>query len=573
MTRRGDVYMLKGIGASSGIGIGKVVKHMDRPVSYTNTATADPKAEKARFDSAADRFTKNNEERARRMDAAGADGEILRGHIAMVSDPYMQSQIHEMIDGGMIAEKAVDTVCDTFISMFSSTDDELTRQRAADVEDIKRQLLKILLGMEEASLKNLPADTVLVVEELTPSMTAEMDVKNIAGIVTEKGGPTSHSAILSRSLKIPAVLSVDGALEEIADGTNIIVDGSAGEVYTDFDENLLHRFLEKRESLSKKEAVSEQFRGKESLTADGTKKQLFANIGSHKDLAAAIAGDAEGIGLFRTEFLFMDRDAQPTEEEQFEAYKAVATGMKGKEVIIRTLDVGGDKDIPYLKLKKEENPFLGFRAVRYCLKNKELYQTQLRAILRASAYGNIAIMIPLVTQVDEVTRVRAIVQTIKKELDEKEFPYKKDIKVGIMVETPAACLIADLLAQHADFFSIGTNDLTGYIMAADRGNADVGYLYSVFDPAVLRGIRHVIACAKKQGIPCGMCGEAAADSRLLPLLVSFELDEYSVNPASVLSVRAVLSKLDKSACNAIAKEVFEMENGQEILQYLTSLQT
>ncbi len=565
--------MLKGIGASVGIGIGKTVKLMERPVSYADATAADPKTEKDRFRAAADRFTIKNEERAERMDAAGADGEILRGHIAMVNDPYMQSQIYEMIDSGMIAEKAVETVCDMFITMFSSTDDELTCQRAADVEDIKRQILKILLGIEEVDLKKLPADTVLVVEELTPSMTAEMDVQNIAGIVTEKGGFTSHSAILSRSLKIPAALSIEGALEKIADGADIIVDGSTGEVYTEYDENLLHRFLEKKKALVKDEGIIEQFKGKETLTADGTKKQLFANIGSHKDLASALAGDAEGIGLFRTEFLFMDRDTQPTEAEQFEAYKAVAVGMKGREVMIRTLDVGGDKDIPYLKLKKEENPFLGFRAVRYCLKNQELYQTQLRAILRASAYGNIAIMIPLVTQVDEVVQVRAIVQDIKRELDEKGIAYKKDIKIGIMVETPAACLIADLLAQHSDFFSIGTNDLTGYIMAADRGNADVDYLYSAFDPAVLRGIRHIIACAGNQGIPCGMCGEAAADPKLLPLLVSFGLDEFSVNPTNVLSVRAALSKLGKSDCDTIAEEVLKKDSRQEILQYLTSLQT
>lgn len=565
--------MLKGIGASVGIGIGKTVKLMERPVSYADATAADPKTEKDRFRAAADRFTIKNEERAERMDAAGADGEILRGHIAMVNDPYMQSQIYEMIDSGMIAEKAVETVCDMFITMFSSTDDELTCQRAADVEDIKRQILKILLGIEEVDLKKLPADTVLVVEELTPSMTAEMDVQNIAGIVTEKGGFTSHSAILSRSLKIPAALSIEGALEKIADGADIIVDGSTGEVYTEYDENLLHRLLEKKKALVKEEGIIEQFKGKETLTADGTKKQLFANIGSHKDLASVLAGDAEGIGLFRTEFLFMDRDTQPTEAEQFEAYKAVAAGMKGREVMIRTLDVGGDKDIPYLKLKKEENPFLGFRAVRYCLKNQELYQTQLRAILRASAYGNIAIMIPLVTQVDEVVQVRAIVQDIKRELDEKGIAYKKDIKIGIMVETPAACLIADLLAQHSDFFSIGTNDLTGYIMAADRGNADVDYLYSAFDPAVLRGIRHIIACAGNQGIPCGMCGEAAADPKLLPLLVSFGLDEFSVNPTNVLSVRAALSKLGKSDCDTIAEEVLKKDSRQEILQYLTSLQT
>ena len=309
---------------------------------------------KSGCESAVKTFCDRNEERAKRMDELGSDGEILRGHTAMLSDPYMLSQMNELIDNGACAEKAVETVCDTFISIFSATDDELTKQRAVDVEDIKKQLQKILLGIEDVDLSRLPPDTILVVEELTPSMTAEMDKKNVAGIVTEKGGKTSHSAIISRSLKIPAVLSVENALALIQSGKDVIVDGGSGEVYTDVDDALREQFLAARKRFAKKAEEEEKFRGKQTVTKDGVVKKLYANIGSHKELEAVLDGDAEGVGLFRTEFLFMDRNSMPTEEEQFEAYKAVAVGMRGKEVIIRTLDVGGDKNIPYMNLKKKK---------------------------------------------------------------------------------------------------------------------------------------------------------------------------------------------------------------------------
>ncbi len=563
--------MLKGIGASAGIGIGKARKLIEKPIVYAAVAPADPAAEKQRLDDAVQKFCERNEARAKRMDACGADGEILRGHIAMLSDPYMLSQMQEGIEGGACAEKAVETVCDMFIAAFSATDDELTRQRATDVSDIKKELQRILLGIEDVDLSSLPPQTVLIVEELTPSMTVELDRENVAGIVTERGGRTSHAAILSRSLKIPAVLSVENALALIPSEKEIIVDGSTGEVYTDIDDATRARFIEAQKRFAEQAALEEQFRGKPTVTKNGVSKKLYANIGSPKDLEAVLASDAEGVGLFRTEFLFMDRDTAPTEEEQFEAYKAVAVGMHGKEVIIRTLDVGGDKNIPYLHMKREDNPFMGFRAVRYCLQNREDYKIQLRAILRASAYGNVAIMVPLVTRVDEICTVRTMVEELKDELDAQNILYKKDIQVGVMMETPAACLIADLLAAHADFFSIGTNDLTGYIMAADRGNADVGYLYSTFDPAVLRAIRHIIAAANKRGIPCGMCGEAAADVHMLPLLVSFGLDEFSVNPTSVLSVRSALSALDSTACDEIAQKALSMETEAEVSAYLSSL--
>ncbi|MGN0174485.1 MAG: phosphoenolpyruvate--protein phosphotransferase [Acutalibacteraceae bacterium] len=556
--------MLKGIGASAGIGIGKVLKLTNAEITVPEKTVNNIDAEKERLDKAIKAFCEKTEKLADKMDKTGADGEILRGHIMMISDPYMISQINEQIENGVCAEKALEAVCDLFISMFSATDDELTKQRAADVEDIKKRILKILLNIEDVDLKKLPENTILIVDELTPSMTAEIDKDNLKGIITQKGGKTSHSAIISRALKIPAVLSVDNALEIFSDNEEVVVDGADGSVYKNVDNNTKEKFIKLQEEYIKKAEKEEWFRGKATITKDSIKKELYANIGSHKDLDAAVSGDAEGIGLFRTEFLFMDRDRLPDEEEQFEAYKAVAVGMKGKEVIIRTLDVGGDKEIPYLGLKKEDNPFLGFRAIRYCLKNKDLYKTQLKAILRASAYGNLCIMIPLVTSVNELEEAKALVAEIKKDLDRDNIKYKKDIKIGVMIETPAACMIADILAEKADFFSIGTNDLTGYIMAADRGNSDVEYLYSVFNPAVLRAIKHIISVANQKGIKCGMCGEAAADPALIPLLISFGLDEFSVNPTSILSVRSEISKYSKTECDEIAEKVMKMTDAEEI---------
>ena len=559
--------MLTGIGASGGIGIGKVLIYREPDIRYADRAVSDTAAEKTRFAEAHKRFCADTERKAQSMAGTAAE-EILRGHIAMISDPFMRSQIDERIDGGACAEKALEEVCDMFIAIFSGADDELTRQRAADVEDIKRHILQILIGIEEVDLGSLPADTVLAVSELTPSMTAALDIKNICGIVTEKGGKTSHSAIISRALRIPSVLSVENALATLTDGCEVIVDGSAGEVYTEVDDALREKYRALQKQYAEREALTARYRGKATATADGISKELFANIGTHKDLESVLEADAEGIGLFRTEFLFMDRSAAPTEDEQFEAYKSVAVGMQGKEVIIRTLDVGGDKEIPYLGLKKEENPFLGFRAVRYCLKHRESYKTQLRAVLRASAFGNLSVMIPLVTCVEELREVKTLIDKIKCELDGCGIPYKRDIKVGVMIETPAACMIADLLAKEADFFSIGTNDLIGYTMAADRGNADVGYLYTVYQPAVLRALKHIISCASAAKIRCGMCGEAAADEKLLPLLVSFGLDEFSVSPVSVLGVRAALAARTKADCDRIAEKALALTTAKEVEDYL-----
>ena len=562
--------MYHGIGASKGYGIGRVIVYSEADLRYTPRSDCDAQTEKIRFNDALKLFFERNERLSERVRKTAGDSaaEIILGHIMMMKDPYMCSEIEKKIDAGQCAEAAVEAVCDLFITMFSAVDDEMTKQRAADVKDIKSEMLALLLGVHTVDLSDLPKGTVLVAKELTPSMTACINKENVVGFITEVGSKTSHAAILARAMEIPAVLSVENATERLKDNSLVIVDGIRGEVLIDPEQETVAAYIQRRIDFEKERAALEKLMGLETPTKDGEKVQLFANIGTPEDASQVIAYDGEGVGLFRTEFLFMDRSTMPDENEQFEAYKKALLIMKNKTVIIRTLDIGGDKEIPYLGLKKEENPFLGFRAVRYCLKNSEMFKTQLRALLRASAYGDLQIMIPLVTGVDEVRQVKALIREIQAELDEKVIAYNKDIKVGVMIETPSAAILADVLAKEADFFSIGTNDLTGYTMAVDRGNADVAYLYSAFSPAVLRMLRHIISEGKKAGIPVGMCGEAAADPLLIPLLISFGLDEYSVNPASLLATRREISRWSKQEADRIAESVMALETEKQIVSEL-----
>ena len=562
--------MYKGIGASKGYGIGRAVIYKEADLKYEKKSGCDPKEQKERLEKALETFFSRNEALHKKAakTAGDAAAEIIMGHIMMMKDPYMCSEIEKLIDSGKCAEEGVETVCDTFIAMFSSVDDEMTRQRAADVRDIKKEMLSILLGIQTVDLSNLPKDTVLVAEELTPSMTACIDKSNVVGFVTEVGSKTSHAAILARAMEIPAVLSLKNACEVIKSGQLTVVDGVKGEVITEPSNDVTAEYIRLRVDFDKEKAALKKFAGKETVTADGQKVMLFANIGTPDDALKVSEYDGEGIGLFRTEFLFMDRTSAPGEQEQFEAYKKALTVMKGKTVVIRTLDVGGDKDIPYMNLEKEENPFLGFRAVRYCLKNPEFYKTQLRALLRAGVYGDLWIMVPLVTGVDELRAVKALLSQAESELESEGVSYKKDIKVGVMIETPAAALTSDIFAKEADFFSIGTNDLTGYTMAADRGNANVAYLYSPFNPSVLRSIKYIISEAKKAGITVGMCGEGAADPMLIPLLISFGLDEYSVTPTSVLATRREISKWSKADADEIADRVMSLSTEREVVSEL-----
>lgn len=562
--------MNKGIAGSAGYGVGKVVIISDAKPEYENRTITDTDAEIKRYDDAVAAFTEKTHAMAEAMKESVGEhnAEILEGHILLLTDPGMDEITKGAIMSGTCAEAAFESTCDMFAGMFQMADDELTRQRATDIGDIKVRMLKILTGTPDVNISEVPAGTILVAEDLTPSMTAGIVKENVAGIITAVGGKTSHSAILARALEIPAVLSVDGIVDMVSDGMTAVVDGCDGICILDPSPEEIEEYQAKREKYLSDKALLEVYRGKDTVTADGVKVHLYGNIGNPEDAKQVAACDGEGVGLFRTEFLFMGASELPSEEEQFQAYKAAAETMEGREVIIRTLDVGGDKDIAYLGLEKEDNPFLGFRAVRYCLQNKDSYRVQLRALLRASAFGDIKIMVPLVTCVDEIRSVKALVKELMAELDAENIAYNKDIQVGAMIETPAASLIADLLAKEADFFSIGTNDLTQYTMAVDRGNAKVAYLYSSYNPAVLRSMKNIIEAANAAGIMVGMCGEAAADPLLIPLLISFGLGEFSVSATSVLATRGTIAKWSKAEADELAAKALSLATETEVAELL-----
>lgn len=561
---------LKGIAGSDGYGYGKAVIISNELPVYEDKRITDIEGEKNRLTEAFDEFLKKTEAMVEKMkDSVGeSNTAILEGHIMMMQDPYMQEEIMNRIDTGICAESAVKEACDTFIQMFSQTEDELIKQRATDVADIQLRLLRLLTGTPDINISEVPEGTILVAEDLTPSMTAGIVKENVSGIVTEVGGRTSHSAILSRALEIPAVLSIKDITKKVKNGMTIAVDGSSGVTVIDADEETVKKYDEKRNGYIKEKEALKEYAGKKTVTGDGSTVELYGNIGKPEDAKKVLECDGEGIGLFRTEFLFMDSDSLPDEEKQFQAYKTAAEAMNGREVIIRTLDIGGDKDIPYMHLEREDNPFLGYRAVRYCLDHEDIYSVQLRAILRASAYGKIKIMVPLVTCVDEIRQVKNLVKKIKQELDSKGIKYDNSIETGVMIETPSASEIADILAREADFFSIGTNDLTQYTMAVDRGNGKVAYLYSVYQPSVIRSLKRIITAANDAGIKVGMCGEAAADILLTPLLISFGLNEYSVSPVSILRTRKNISCWTKAEADKVAEQVLKMDTAEEIEKYL-----
>ena len=564
--------MLKGTNVSSGIGIGNAVIVEEKELVIRREAVADAAAEVERFKGALDLTLKKTEELAADLATrvGEKEAEIMQGHMMLLMDPMLTGEIETAITGESIcAEYAIEQVCTTYADLFASMDDELMQQRATDMRDIKTRMQRELLGVESVDIASLPAGTILVAKDLTPSMTAGIKPENVAGIVTELGGKTSHSAILARALEIPAVVAVPDLMNQVENGHVIVLDGSEGTVYIDPDQNVVDDFSAKREKFLKEKKELEQYIGKPTVTKDGVRIELVANIGKPEDLEKVLQYDGEGVGLFRTEFLFMDRTAMPTEEEQFEAYKTVAEGLTGKPVIIRTLDIGGDKEIPYMGLTKDENPFLGYRAIRFCLDRKDdVYKPQLRALLRASAYGNIKIMVPMVTCIEELREAKALIEEIKKELDEQNIPYKKDIEVGIMVETAAASLMADVFAKEAAFFSIGTNDLTQYTMSVDRGNDKVSYLYSTFNPAVLRSIKRIITCGREAGIMVGMCGEAASDPLMIPLLLAFGLNEFSMSASAILYSRKLITGYSTQELQAVADKAMSFATAAEVELYM-----
>ena len=564
-----------GVGAAEGIGIGVAKVVREQKVEVVKKTVSDSEAEVNNFMRVLDITKAETEEMSQALEknASAKEAEILFGHIMLMSDPMLVDEIVNRIKGESVcAEYVIEEVCNQYAAVFASMDDELMQQRATDMIDIKTRLIKKVLGIENTDLSKLPYGSILVAKDLTPSMTAGLNPDNVLGIVTQFGGKTSHSAILARALEIPAVVGLSNLPEDISDDTDILLDGESGEVIILPTDNEKSDYENKKKNYDANKEMLKKYRELPSISKDGKKVEIAGNIGSPEDAKKVIENGGEGIGLFRTEFLFMDRDCMPTEEEQFESYKEVATAMEGKPVIIRTLDIGGDKEIPYMGIVQDENPFLGYRAIRLCLDRKDdIYIPQLRALLRASAFGNIKIMLPLITSMDEIREAKALISDIKKELDEKNIAYNKNIEVGIMVETAAASLLADIFAKEVDFFSIGTNDLIQYTMSVDRGNVKIAGLYSPFSPAVLRSINRIITEGKRAGIMVGMCGEAAADPLLIPVLLAWGMDEFSMSASSILKSRQIISGCDSKDLKAKADKVLEMSTESEIKEYLKKL--
>jgi len=564
--------MLKGIGASVGIGIGNAVAIKDVELNIKKRTIDNCETELELFNKALEHTKQKSKSMAEtlRKRVGNKEAEILDGHVLLMSDPMLIAEVETGIRTQMLnSEYVLEDVCERFAAIFESMDNELMQQRATDMRDIKTRLQKAVLGLEDVDLSELEADSILIAKNLTPSMTAGLDPEKVAGIITQFGGTTSHSAILARALEIPAILSVAEILDKVSDKDLICMNGESGELYINPSQEIIEDFKKKQIEQIEFKKVLETYKGKESVSKDGRKVEIAANIGKPGDIKKVLQYDADGIGLFRTEFLFMDRDSIPSEEEQFEAYKKVAVAMGDKPVIIRTLDIGGDKEIPYMNISKDENPFLGYRAIRLCLDRKDdIYRPQLRALLRASAFGNIEIMLPLITSIEEVYEAKKLIEEEKKNLDNQGIKYNNSIKIGVMIETAAATLIADILAKEVDFFSIGTNDLIQYTMSVDRGNDKVSYLYSVYNPAVLRAIKHVISEAKKAGIQVGMCGEAAANPKLIPLLLYWGLDEFSMSASYVLKSRKLVTDTDIKSLKDMEEAVMALESESKVRAFL-----
>ena len=560
---------LEGLPVSPGIGVGRAVRVAAPDLSYPPAAAGGPEQERGRLDRAADALTRATQAliRAARREEDEERAAILEGQLAMLSDPYFQSQIDQRLNSGESAEGAVDGVCRGFMELFAASGDPLLAQRSADVDDLRRRLLAQLLGREETDLSRLPEDTVLVVEELTASMVSALDAGRVAAVLAQAGGYTSHAAILCRGAGLPALFSVPGLLDRVENGAVIAVDASAGAALVEPGEEVLADFRRRQSELERDREALEAFRDRPTRTADGAEVRLCCNVGSAREGELAARAGAQGIGLLRTELLFLDRPTLPDEEEQYRLFARLARQFPQGEVIIRTLDIGGDKPLPALDLPREDNPFLGDRAIRLCLNRPDLLLPQLRALLRAAAHGPVRAMVPFVTRVEELRRVRALLDETGEHL-KSQGAAVGELPLGIMMETPAAAVMADVLAREADFFSIGTNDLTQYTLCADRGNPAVAGIGSFYDPAVLRLVRHIVDAGHAGGIPVGMCGEAAARADLLPLWLAFGLDELSVDPASVLAARREIARWTMAEAGSVARQAMALDNERAVREFL-----
>lgn len=563
--------MKTGIAASPGIAIGPAWVMQETELHIPTDEVTNPEQEIARLKEALKQAKQQIESlRERAETEMGADkAAIFEAHLMVLDDPELIDHIERKInDERLNAPKAVHVVIDQFVSMFEQMDMEYMRERAADIRDVGSRLLHILLGVEPRSLAEINVPSVVVAHDLTPSDTAQMDKEKVLGFMTNIGGRTSHSAIMARSLEIPAVVGLQTIVSDVQQGDQIILDGLEGQVIVNPSPEVLDDYRKRQERHEAEKEQLKQLVHEPSVTADGVRVELAANIGSATDATLAKENGAEGVGLFRTEFLYMDRSDLPSEEEQFAAYKQVAETFGDAPVVIRTLDIGGDKELVYLELPDELNPFLGYRAIRLCLDRPDLFKTQLRAILRASAFGNIKIMYPMIATVDELRAANRLLHEAQKELEQEGIRYNEDLEVGIMIEIPAAALIADQLAKEADFFSIGTNDLIQYTIAVDRMNEHISHLYQPFHPALLKLIKNVIDAAHAQGKWAGMCGEMAGDPLAIPVLLGLGLDEFSMSAVSILSARKQLLALKQSEMQDLAHKALQKGTAAEVRELI-----
>ncbi len=541
---------LRGMGVSRGVAIGTVFVKQEAEPKIERTAIRSAPAELKRLEEALKRAEQQLKELYERaLEAVGeSEALIFEVHRMMLADEDFLGRIREVISGEKVnAAYAVTVARDEYAALFSQMDDAYMKERAADIVDISTRLINALTGTTPGSLTGIKEPVIVAARDLLPSDTMQIDKQYLLGIITEAGGETSHSSILARAMQIPAVVGVPGLLASLQPGATVIIDGEGGEVFVNPSQSQTKHWRQKQSEHTEYLARLQRLKGTESITRDGVRIRVAANIATPEDLDSVLANDAEGIGLFRTEFLYMHGDALPSEEVQFQAYKSVLEKLKDRPVIIRTLDVGGDKEIPYLDIPREDNPFLGYRAIRVCLDRPELFKTQLRALLRASIYGQLGIMFPMITGVAEVRRAKELVREVQAELRENGVPYSPDFEIGVMIETPAAAMISAELAKEVDFFSIGTNDLTQYTLAVDRMNTKVAHLYDTHHPAVLRLMRLTIENGHKEGIWVGICGEAAADLSLTETFVAMGIDELSMNAGSVLEIRERIQGINAAA--------------------------
>ncbi len=563
--------MMKGTGASPGIALGKVLVIQNEELVVEKKQIESAENEKNRFSEAIGKSKLElSKIRDKAMKEFGAEkAAIFDAHLLVLEDPELIANTTNKIESeGLNAEYSFKEIIDQFISIFESMDNDYMRERAADIRDVSDRVLRNLLGIKVVDLSILDEEVILVSNDLTPSETATMDKEKVLGFLTNIGGRTSHTAIMARSLEIPAVVGLKTVTEILKNGDFVIFNGEMGEVLINPGDEDINYYKDLKEKYEKEKKELESLKGQSSVTMDERKVELAGNIGTPKDVKGLQRNDGEGVGLYRTEFIYMDRDALPTEEEQFNAYKEVLESIKPKPAVIRTLDIGGDKELSYLKFDEEMNPFLGYRAIRLCLDRQDIFKTQLRALLRASIYGNLKIMFPMISSLEELLEAKKVLDGVKEDLTKEGIDFCHDIEVGMMIEVPSAAIASDILAKHVDFFSIGTNDLIQYTTAVDRMNEKIHHLYNPFNPAVLRLIKMVIDNGHKEGIWVGMCGEMAGDKRIIPILLGLGLDEFSMSPISILPARKLIKSLKYEEMKQFANKVMSLDSAKEIEAFI-----